>query len=115
MTVFGANNKVFKGTAVFHIKKNKVTNFKDEVLKIISPTRKEEGCITYEAYQVLDDAGKVTNVFEFHETWTSREAMLIDHKENTPHMKQFFETVGIGTTESWVEKVDISGHYVEIL
>lgn len=115
MNVFGSTKRVFKGTAIFHIKKQKITAFKNEVLKIIPPTRQEAGCITYEAYQVLDEAGKPTNVFEFHETWSSREAMLIEHKENAPHMKTFFDAVRIGTPHSWVEKVEISGHYAEVL
>lgn len=111
-----ANTKtVFKGNAKFYIKKEFVSAFKNEVHKIIAPTLQEKGCVSYEAYQVLDEQGNLTNAFEFHELWTTKEAMLVDHKDNTPHMIHFFNTIRIGEADSWVDKVEISGHYVEIL
>lgn len=107
--------KVFKGTAIFTIKPNKVEDFKQEVLKIIAPTRDEKGNISYEAFQVIDEEGRPTSKFEFHELWISRDSMMIDHKDNTPHMSKFFERIRIGESDSWVERVEISGHDVQVL
>lgn len=108
-------NKVFKGTAVFFVKPEKVDDFKREVLKIIGPTLKEAGNISYEAFQVVNDKGQLTSRFEFHELWKSRDAMMIDHKDNTAHMKNFFAAIRINEEDSWIEKVEISGNDVEVL
>lgn len=108
-------DKLFKGSAIFFVKNDKVVSFKNEVSKIIGPSLKEKGCISYEAFQVLDEQGRPTSQFEFHELWTSRSAMMIDHKDNTSHMKNFFAAIRIGEQDSWIEKVEISGHDVEVL
>jgi quinol monooxygenase YgiN len=47
---------------------------KSELLKLIEPTRAEEGCINYDLHQ--DD--KNPNLFVFHENWASR-ALLEKH------------------------------------
>jgi quinol monooxygenase YgiN len=91
-----ANSRVFKGHAVLVIKNDKVEAFKREVAKIIGPTREEPGNISYEAYQILDTEGRPTNRFEFHELWKSKQAMMVDHKENAPHMKTFFKAIESG-------------------
>ena len=50
-----------------------------ELRALIGPTRKEEGCLTYELYRALDAPGG----FLLHEVWASRDA----HTEHmhTPH------------------------------
>lgn len=106
---------VYKGTAIFFVKTEKVGAFRDEVLKIIGPTRKEAGNISYEAFQALDEQGQLTSRFEFHELWKSRDAMMVDHKDNTDHMKNFFSLIKINQPDSWIEKVEIFGTHVEIL
>jgi quinol monooxygenase YgiN len=108
-------NKVFKGTAVFFVKHEKVDDFKREVLKIIGPTLNEAGNISYEAFQVVDDKGQLIPRFEFHELWKSRDAMMIDHKDNTAHMKNFFAAIRLNEKDSWIEKVEISGSDVEVI
>jgi len=47
---------------------------KSELLKLIPPTRAEEGCINYDLHQ--DD--KNPNLFVFHENWESK-ALLEEH------------------------------------
>lgn len=89
--------------------------FKKAVSKIIGPTRKEKGCITYHGYQILDDQGNETNQFEFIEIWISKEAMLVDHKDNTPHMKLFFQEIKINDQDSYVESFDVQGKYVQLI
>ena len=48
-------------------KKDSVDNVKSELLKLITPTRKENGCIEYNLHQDNDDPA----VFIFYETWES--------------------------------------------
>lgn len=50
-----------------------------ELRALIGPTRKEEGCISYQLYRALDPPGG----FMLHEVWASRDA----HTEHmhTPH------------------------------
>jgi len=42
---------------------------KQELLKLLSPTRSEVGCINYDMHQKLDDA----SLFLFHENWESED------------------------------------------
>lgn len=41
--------------------------------------------------------------------------MMIDHKDNTTHMKKFFAAIRLNEKDSWIEKVEISGSDVEVL
>jgi len=106
--------KAFKAEAVFHVKPGMVEEFRREIQKIIGPTLKEAGNISYEAYQV-EENGQLTSRFEFHEIWRSRDAMMIDHIQNSAHMKKFFAVIRLNEKDSWVEKMEFSGSEVEIL
>jgi quinol monooxygenase YgiN len=50
-----------------------------ELRALVGPTRKEEGCLTYDLYR----SAELPNAFTLHEVWASRE----DHTRhtNTPH------------------------------
>ena len=50
---------------------------KAELLKLVSPTRKEEGCLEYTLHQDNQDPA----VFIFYENWSS-EACLVRHMES---------------------------------
>jgi quinol monooxygenase YgiN len=106
---FSFTNSVFKGSARFNVKPAHVQQFKTAVQRIIAPTLKEKGCISYEAYQVLDSRGQPTNAFEFHEVWRTKSDMLIDHKEKSSHMIDFFAKIRIGETDSWVDSFEVTG------
>lgn len=56
---------------------------KSELLKLIEPTRAEEGCINYDLHQ--DE--KNPNLFWFHENWASR-ALLEKHLAS-PHLAAY--------------------------
>ena len=115
MTFSGQAQTVWQGSATLVIKPERLQDFKKAVSKIIEPTRKEEGCITYFGYQVIDENGKETNRFEFHEIWKSKEAMLIDHKEKSPHMQAFFKEIKADTKDSFLESFEIKGQTVQII
>jgi quinol monooxygenase YgiN len=50
-----------------------------ELRALVAPTRKEEGCLTYDLYRSTDGPG----AFLLHEVWTSRDHHA-RHKQ-TPH------------------------------
>jgi quinol monooxygenase YgiN len=60
---------------------------KGELLKLIAPTRGEEGCIEYRLHQDNDDPA----VFIFYENWEN-ETCLGKHKE-TDHYQNCFSAI----------------------
>jgi quinol monooxygenase YgiN len=54
-----------------HAREDAVERVKRECLALVAPSRAEEGCISYDLHQSLDDA----TLFVFYENWTSREAL----------------------------------------
>ena len=64
-------------------KKDSMEAVKTELLKLIEPTRREQGCIEYRLHQDNDDPA----VFVFYENWESA-ACLEKHAE-TEHYKAF--------------------------
>ena len=104
---------IWKGRAVLVIKPSKLSEFKKAVSKITAPTLKEKGCLSYEGFQVYDEKGNPINRFEFHELWVSKEAMMVDHKENSSHMKKFFKEIKADTKDSYIEKFEVDGKYVK--
>jgi len=83
-------------TIVAHItaKEDKVELVKSELLKLLTPTRKEKGCIQYDLHQ---DNDKPT-VFIFYENWESRE--LWQTHMNNNHLKVYMEATE-GAVESF--------------
>lgn len=78
-------------------KKDRVELVKAELLKLIEPTRKEEGCLQYDLHQDNENP----ELFFFYERWVSRE-LLQTHLENT-HIKEY-----IAATEGAIEDFTIS-------
>lgn len=58
---------------------------KEELLKLLAPTRKEAGCLNYDMHQSLENEGN----FLFHENWTSKEDL--DRHFQTPHLQQWLK------------------------
>lgn len=106
---------VWQGSAILVVKPEKLKEFKEAVSKIIKPTRREAGCISYIGYQIIDEQGKETNRFEFHEIWKSKEAMLIEHKEKSKHMQKFFKEIKADTTNSFLESFEVKGQSVQVI
>lgn len=80
-------------------KKNSVEAVKVELLKLISPTRQESGCIEYNLHQDnLDPA-----VFLFYETWESSAA--IENHINTDHYKAYVKALDGLLEEKVVNKM----------
>lgn len=66
-------------------KADKVDLVKTELLKLIEPTRKEEGCIQYDLHQ--DNSHP--ELFIFFENWESRE--LLQAHLNSDHLKAYVQ------------------------
>ncbi len=80
-------------TAKVTAKKESLHSLKSELLKLIAPTRKEEGCLDYALHQDNDDPA----LFIFHERWESP-----DHFEkhrNSDHFKAY-----ISATDGLIEE-----------
>jgi len=72
---------------------------KTELLKLIEPTRQEEGCIEYRLHQDNDDPA----VFIFYENWKS--LACLDRHINTPHYKQYITAIEDAIKEKTVHKM----------
>lgn len=74
-------------TARLKVKSEKVEELKSVALAIVEPSRAEEGCVTYNVHQSLEDE----TVFIWRESWKSK-ADLDEHFEKD-YVKQFFGVV----------------------
>jgi quinol monooxygenase YgiN len=66
--------------AIAETSADRAEELKAVCLGLIEPTRKEEGCISYDLYQDITNPGK----FTFIENWKSKEHLDIHMK--TPHL-----------------------------
>ena len=82
----------------------------DAMVKMIAPSRAEEGCITYNFFEDSKEA----NSFVFVEEWTSREALLDVHFQ-TSHFEKFAAAMEGWVTESIVIKLFESERGAELL
>jgi quinol monooxygenase YgiN len=74
-------------------------NVQRELLKLIKPTRKENGCIEYNLHQDNEDPA----IYIFYEIWENS-ACLESHM-NTDHFKNFVNVVGSMVEEIVVHKM----------
>ena len=82
-------------------KSDSVDAVKTELLKLIVPTRKEDGCIEYKLHQDNENPA----VFIFYETWESL-GYLQTHT-NTNHYKAYVQAVGDLISEKIVHKMTL--------
>jgi len=66
--------------AIVETSSDKLEELKTVCLGLIEPTRKEDGCISYDLYQDISNPGK----FTFIEHWKSKEHLDVHMK--TPHL-----------------------------
>lgn len=76
-------SQVLTIVAKIQAKADKVELVKAELIKLIEPTLKEQGCIQYDLHQDNQDPA----TFIFYENWQSRELWLA-HMENE-HLKAY--------------------------
>ena len=80
-------------------KSDAIVAVKAELLKLIEPTRQEDGCMEYRLHQDNDDP----SVFVFYENWQSL-ACLEQHM-NSQHFLSYVSAVGNLLTDKVVHKM----------
>lgn len=90
------NSNTLKVVAIAETSADKAEELKSICLGLIEPTRKEEGCISYELYQDTENPGK----FTFIEEWQSKEHLDIHLK--TPHLVAAGEAFGTVVTSDLI-------------
>ncbi|MEI6206426.1 MAG: putative quinol monooxygenase [Desulfuromonadales bacterium] len=80
-------------------KKDSVEAVKSELLKLITPTRQESGCIEYTLHQDNQDP----SLFLFYETWEN--AASIEKHMNTDHYKAYVRALDGMLEEKVVNKM----------
>lgn len=81
-------------------KKDRVEAVKTELLKLIAPTRQENGCIAYNLHQDHENPA----VFIFYETWEN--GQCLDAHMATEHFKRYVAAVTSMIEEKIVHKMD---------
>jgi quinol monooxygenase YgiN len=81
--------------AKIEAKKDKIELVKSELLKLVAPTLKEEGCLQYDLHQDNDEP----HIFLFFENWESRK--LWQNHMNNDHLKAYQEATE-GAVENFV-------------
>ena len=80
-------------------KGDSVDAVKAELLKLVTETRKEQGCIEYRMHQ--DNADP--RVFIFYENWESMASL--ERHMNAPHFKSYVAAVGAVIAEKVVHQM----------
>jgi quinol monooxygenase YgiN len=80
-------------------KRDAVEAVKNELLKLIVPTRKESGCIEYRLHQDNQDPA----VFLFYETW--EDAVSLEKHITSDHYKNYVRAVNGMIMEKVVNKM----------
>ncbi|MDP4084503.1 MAG: putative quinol monooxygenase [Bacillota bacterium] len=73
--------------AILKAKPGKEQLLREELVKVIQPSRAEKGCIEYTLHESLEDRG----VFVFYETWKDEESLKF-HTE-TDHYQEYRQNV----------------------
>lgn len=71
--------------AIFISKNGLEDKLKEELIKLLEPTRKEQGCINYDLHQSTDDI----NYFFLYENWQTQETLSAHLKSK--HLQEFLQ------------------------
>lgn len=85
------------------VKEAGVASVKSELLKLITPTRREEGCIEYRLHQDNEDPC----VFIFYENWQN--SVCLERHMNSAHFKSYVAAVADLLAEKVVHKMSEIG------
>lgn len=98
-------NKVLTIVARIEAKTEKIELVRSELLKLIEPTRQEEGCLQYDLHQ----DNEKPELFMFYENWARRELWQVHM--NNEHLKTFMEATDGAVknfTVNELSKIDIA-------
>jgi quinol monooxygenase YgiN len=82
--------------AILKAKAGQKVKLRDELLKLVEPSRAEKGCIEYKLHQSLEEDG----TFLFYEIWAS-ESEINEHV-NTEHYKEYKKNI-----ETIIDSMDV--------
>jgi quinol monooxygenase YgiN len=77
------NDNLLTVVAEMRAAAGKEEHLKRQLLALVDPTRKEDGCVQYDLHQSTSDPG----CFVFYENWQSRESLEL-HLQS-PHLSAF--------------------------
>jgi quinol monooxygenase YgiN len=80
-------------------KSDTIEAVKAELIKMLAPTRQEEGCIEYRLHQDNDNPA----VFVFYENW--KNLTCLEQHMNSPHFRAYVAAVGDLITDKTVHKL----------
>ena len=84
-------------------KKEKIALVKSELLKLIEPTRKEEGCLQYDLHQDNDNPA----VFLFFENWKTRELWQVHM--NNDSLKAYMQATEGAVAQFTLHEMELIG------
>ena len=90
-------NKQLPMIVKFTVKKEELDFVKAELIKILEPTRKEDGCLRYDLHQDLDNP----NILMFYEIWETTEAWKAH--DGKQHITNFLKAI-----DGKVEKIEFN-------
>jgi quinol monooxygenase YgiN len=73
--------------ACLRVKSGQQSNLREQLQRLVAPTRAEAGCVTYDLHESKDEPG----VFMFYEVWKS--AADLDAHFQTPHMQEIAQVL----------------------
>lgn len=76
---------------------------KSELLKLIAPTRAEQGCLNYDLHQDNENP----NLFLFYENWESRELWQVHM--NNEHLAQYLKATEGAVAEFRLNEMTVIG------
>jgi quinol monooxygenase YgiN len=82
------NTESLTVVAQIKAKPGKESQVRQELLSLVAPSRKDDGCLNYDLHQALDNPA----LFLFHENWTSK-AHLERHLQK-PDLQTVLTRVG---------------------
>lgn len=80
-------SKKYTVVATFQSRLGKEKALREALVKLLVPTRKEEGCLNYNLHESHEIPGK----FLFYENWASKE--IFEPHLSTPHIKELLSKV----------------------
>ncbi|GAM10378.1 putative monooxygenase [Geobacter sp. OR-1] len=81
------------------VREEAIESVQAELLKLIDPTRAEEGCIEYRLHQDNDNPSQ----FIFYENWENM--ACLERHMNSDHFKRYIAAVGDQVTHKVVQKL----------
>ena len=81
------------------VKEDAIETVKGELLKLVGPTREEEGCLEYRLHQDNDNPA----LFIFYENWKNMDCL--ERHINSAHYKRYATAVGDLLADKVVHKM----------